>query len=68
MGWRGSSSTSSAVGAERRYGQRPDLPSDSDLYGNVADVVGLDGDPAEDIRALARVRATLRAGRVIYRR
>ena len=28
----------------------------------------LDGDPAEDIRALARVRATLRAGRVIYRR
>jgi imidazolonepropionase-like amidohydrolase len=36
--------------------------------GFVADVVVLDGDPAEDIRALARVRATLRAGRIIYRR
>ncbi len=36
--------------------------------GFAADVVVLDGDPAEDIRALARVRATLRAGRVIYRR
>ena len=36
--------------------------------GLAADVVVLDGDPAEDIRALARVRATLRAGRVIYRR
>jgi imidazolonepropionase-like amidohydrolase len=33
----------------------------------VADIVVLDGDPAEDIRALARVRATLRNGRVIYR-
>jgi imidazolonepropionase-like amidohydrolase len=36
--------------------------------GFAADVVVLDGDPAEDIRALSRVRATLRAGRVIYRR
>jgi len=36
--------------------------------GLAADVVVLDGDPAEDIRALARVRATLRGGRVIYRR
>jgi imidazolonepropionase-like amidohydrolase len=36
--------------------------------GFAADVVVLDGDPAEDIRALARVRATLRAGRIIYRR
>ncbi len=33
-----------------------------------ADVVVVDGDPAVDIRALARVRAALRAGRVIYRR
>jgi len=36
--------------------------------GLAADVVVLDGDPAEDIRALARVRATLRGGRVIYQR
>jgi imidazolonepropionase-like amidohydrolase len=36
--------------------------------GFVADVVVLYGDPAEDIRALARVRATLRGGRIIYRR
>ena len=36
--------------------------------GYVSDVVVLDGDPAEDIRALARVRATLRGGRIIYRR
>jgi imidazolonepropionase-like amidohydrolase len=33
-----------------------------------ADVVVLDGNPAEDIRALGRVRATLRSGQVIYRR
>ncbi len=33
-----------------------------------ADVVVVDGNPAEDIRALGRVRATLRGGRVIYRR
>lgn len=32
------------------------------------DVVVLDGDPAQDIRALARVRAALRGGRVIYQR
>ena len=31
-----------------------------------ADVVVLDGHPAEDIRALGRVRATLRSGQVIY--
>ena len=36
--------------------------------GFVADVVVLDGDPAEDIRALAHVRATLRGGRIICRR
>jgi imidazolonepropionase-like amidohydrolase len=36
--------------------------------GFVAYVVVLDGDPAQDIRALARVRATLRGGRIIYRR
>ena len=35
--------------------------------GLAADVVVLDGDPAEDIRALARVRATLRGGQIIYR-
>lgn len=35
--------------------------------GFVADITVLEGDPAEDIRALARVRATLRGGRVIYR-
>ena len=36
--------------------------------GYAADVVVLDGDPAQDIRALARVRATLRRGRVIATR
>ena len=35
--------------------------------GLAADVVVLDGDPSQDIRALGRVRATLRNGRVIYR-
>lgn len=34
--------------------------------GLAADIVILDGDPALDIRALARVRSTIRAGRVIY--
>jgi imidazolonepropionase-like amidohydrolase len=33
-----------------------------------ADAVVLDGDPAQDIRALGRVRLTLRDGRVIYRK
>ena len=33
-----------------------------------ADVVVLDGHPVEDIRALGRVRATLRSGQTIYRR
>jgi len=32
------------------------------------DVVVLDGDPAQDVRALARVRLTLRGGRVVYRK
>ncbi len=32
-----------------------------------ADVAVIEGDPAQDIRALARVRYTIRAGRVIYR-
>jgi imidazolonepropionase-like amidohydrolase len=31
-----------------------------------ADIVVLDGDPAQDIRAFARVRTTLRGGRVIF--
>jgi len=33
-----------------------------------ADIVVVDGDPAGDIRALARVRSTLRRGQVIYGR
>ncbi len=33
-----------------------------------ADLVVLDGDPSRDIGALARVRYTLRQGRIIYRR
>ena len=33
-----------------------------------ADLVVVDGDPASDIRALARVRITLRGGRLIYQR
>ena len=35
--------------------------------GMEADLVVLDGDPARDIEALARVRYTLRQGRIIYR-
>lgn len=31
-----------------------------------ADLVALDGDPAQDVRAFARVKYTVRAGRVIY--
>jgi imidazolonepropionase-like amidohydrolase len=36
--------------------------------GMAADVVVLDGDPARDIGALAKVRYTLRDGRIIYRK
>jgi len=36
--------------------------------GFAADVVVIDGDPARDIRALAKVRYTLRAGRILYAR
>jgi imidazolonepropionase-like amidohydrolase len=36
--------------------------------GMEADLVVLEGDPARDIRALARVRYTLRQGRIVYRR
>jgi imidazolonepropionase-like amidohydrolase len=35
--------------------------------GFAADLVVLDGDPSKDIRALATVRYTLRAGKLIYR-
>ena len=33
-----------------------------------ADITVVEGDPARDIRALAAVRYTVRAGRLIYRR
>jgi imidazolonepropionase-like amidohydrolase len=36
--------------------------------GMIADVVVLDGNPDQEIRALAKVRYTLRGGRIIYRR
>jgi imidazolonepropionase-like amidohydrolase len=36
--------------------------------GFAADIVVIDGDPARDIRSLAKVRYTLRDGRVIYRK
>jgi imidazolonepropionase-like amidohydrolase len=36
--------------------------------GMAADLVVLDGDPAQDVRALARARLTMREGRVIYKR
>jgi imidazolonepropionase-like amidohydrolase len=36
--------------------------------GMAADVVVLDGDPAQDVRAFAKVRMTMRDGRVIYKR
>src|SRR5437660_624978 len=36
--------------------------------GMTADVVVLDGDPTLDVRAFAKVRMTMRDGRVIYRR
>ena len=34
--------------------------------GYEADLVFLEGDPAHDVRSFARVRATVRAGRVIF--
>ena len=36
--------------------------------GSPADLVVLDGDPAAEIRSLARVRYTIRRGRVLYER
>jgi imidazolonepropionase-like amidohydrolase len=36
--------------------------------GLAADVVVLDGDPALDVRAFGKVRATMRDGRIIYRK
>jgi imidazolonepropionase-like amidohydrolase len=36
--------------------------------GFAADIVVVDGDPERDIRSLAKVRYTLRDGRVIYRK
>ena len=36
--------------------------------GKLADLTILDGDPAQDIAAFSKVRATIRSGRVIYRR
>jgi imidazolonepropionase-like amidohydrolase len=36
--------------------------------GNPADLVVLDGDPAAEIRSLARVRYTIRGGQIIYER
>ena len=36
--------------------------------GMEGDLVVLEGDPARDIGALARVRYTVRQGRIIYRR
>jgi imidazolonepropionase-like amidohydrolase len=36
--------------------------------GSPADLVVLDGDPAVEIRALARLRYTIRGGQVIYDR
>jgi imidazolonepropionase-like amidohydrolase len=36
--------------------------------GMEADLVVLEGDPTRDIRVLARVRYTVRQGKVIYRR
>jgi imidazolonepropionase-like amidohydrolase len=35
-------------------------------FGSPAELVLLDGDPATDIRTLAKVRYTIRRGRVIY--
>ena len=36
--------------------------------GLAADIVVLDGDPAQDVRAFAKVRTTMRDGRVIHGR
>jgi imidazolonepropionase-like amidohydrolase len=36
--------------------------------GKLADLVVLDGDPARDITAFARVRWTVRSGRLLYAR
>jgi imidazolonepropionase-like amidohydrolase len=37
------------------------------VVGMDADIAVVDGDPAQDIRSLGRVRSTFRAGRLIYR-
>jgi len=34
--------------------------------GKLADLTILDGDPAADVMAFARVRMTIRSGRIIY--
>jgi hypothetical protein len=39
-----------------------------DRPGMTVDVVLLEGDPAQDVRAFARVRTMMLDGRVIYRR
>ena len=54
-------------GAGRAIRASPRAPGGSPP-GSTPIVVVLDGHPAEDIRALGRVRATLRSGQVIYRR
>ena len=50
----------------QRFGVGNDLGSIT--VGARADLVLLDGDPMEDILSFARVRATLRAGRMLYLR
>jgi hypothetical protein len=49
----------------RRAGQAADRPAGGRLD---ADLTVVEGDPARDIRALARVSYALRGGRVVFER
>jgi imidazolonepropionase-like amidohydrolase len=51
------------TGPADRFGRAPHGPS---APGLAADVVVLDGDPGADVRAFAKVRMTMRNGRIIY--
>ena len=58
--------TSLTTNPARRFGL--DEKSGRIAPGMEADLVVLDGDPSKDIGALARVKYTVRRGRIIYRR
>jgi imidazolonepropionase-like amidohydrolase len=56
--------TSLTVAPARRFGEAERLGRVATGY--TADLAAFEGDPADDVRALANVRYTLRDGRIIY--